>query len=315
MRWLRSALAALGVVLALATFTSAQTLNWNYDGTIAISGFRIYRALTSGTPPVCGTFALIGATADGILTYRDTDPALQPGQVYCYRVTAYNAEAESPPSNTATSTESYKSAAVLVTGAGFGGGPLVEVFSGTGSLLRSFFAYYPTFTGGVTVAVGDVNGDGIPDIVTAAGPGGGPHVKVFDGATGATIMSFFAYNPAFTGGVFVAAGDVNGDGFADVVTGAGAGGGPLVQVFSGRDGTLLRSFFAYEPAFTGGVRVAVGDVNGDGIPDIVTAAGPGGGPHVKIFDEATANIIMSFFAYQCDQATCFRAGVFVGSGQ
>ena len=95
--------------------------------------------------------------------------------------------------------------------------------------------------------------------------------------------------PAFTGGVFVAAGDVNGDGCADIVTGAGAGGGPHVRVFDGRTGTETHGFFAFAPAFTGGVRVAAGDVNGDGHAEIIIGAGPGGaarGPRVRPVDDA-----------------------------
>src|SRR5207253_2623408 len=94
-----------------------------------------------------------------------------------------------------------------------------------------FLAYPAGFTGGVRVALADVTGDKVPDIVTAAGPGGGPHVKVFDGATGKLVASWFAYNPGFAGGVYVAAGDTDGDGRAEVITGAGPGGGPHVKVF------------------------------------------------------------------------------------
>src|SRR5206468_8107956 len=106
------------------------------------------------------------------------------------------------------------------TGAGETGGPHVRVFDvarGNASL-ASFFAYDINFRGGVRVAAGDVNGDGTPDIITAAGPGGGPHVKVFNGLGGTLISSFFAYDLGFGGGVYVAAADVNGDGRAEVIT-------------------------------------------------------------------------------------------------
>ena len=201
----------------------------------------------------------------------------------------------------------------LIAAAGRGGGPHVRVFDGaSGSVLYSFFAYDPGFPGGVYVAAGDVDGDGKADIITGAGAGGGPHVKVFSGATGAVIRSFLAYAPAFSGGVFVAAGDVNGDGKADVVTGAGAGGGPHVQVFDGstNGSNVLASFFAYDPVYTGGVRVAAGDVNGDGKADVVTAPGPGGGPHVKVFSGGSAAVLASFFAYN----PSFSGGVWVGAG-
>ena len=147
-----------------------------------------------------------------------------------------------------------------------------------------------------------------PLAVVGAGPGGGPHVRLIEGATGLPVRDFFAYNPAFTGGVHVALGDVNGDGTPDVVTGAGSGGGAHVIVFDGVTGAVLHSFLAYPLGFTGGVHVAATDVNGDGKADIITGAGPGGGPHVRVFDGATGAEILSYFAY----APGFTGGVFVG---
>jgi hypothetical protein len=194
----------------------------------------------------------------------------------------------------------------IIVGAGAGGGPHVKVISGqTGAALMSFFAYAPGFTGGVRVAAGDVDNDGHADVITAAGTGGGPHVRVISGQTGSELLSFFAYDAGFAGGVFVASGDVNDDGFADIITGAGAGGGPHVKVFSGQDLTLLQSFFAYDPAFAGGVDVGATDANMDGHADIITAAGPGGGPHVKIFNGDSGAEMASYFAFNPD----FSGGV------
>jgi hypothetical protein len=153
-----------------------------------------------------------------------------------------------------------------------------------------------------------VNGDGFADIITGADAGGGPHVQVFSGKDLTVLKSFFAYAPIFSGGLYVAAGDVNGDGLADIITGAGAGGGPHVQVFSGKDGTVLQSFFAYAPTFTCGVRVAAADLNGDGRADILTGTGPGGGPHVHGYSGVNLDDLDSFFAYDA----LFHDGIFVG---
>lgn len=197
----------------------------------------------------------------------------------------------------------------IVTGTGEGSVPQVKVFNGLdNAVLRSFFPYDPGFAGGVRVAVGDVNGDGIGDIITGTASGTS-HVKVFSGQTLGELASFFAYSPTFQGGVFVAAGDVNGDGRADIITGAGAGAGPHVRVFSGATLTEINSFFAYAPTFTGGVRVAAGDINGDGREDVITAPGSGAGPQVKAFDSRSGSEFRSFLAY----ASNFTGGVFVGS--
>src|SRR5581483_6085543 len=199
---------------------------------------------------------------------------------------------------------------LFATGADAGGGPQVLVINADGALRFSFYAYDPVFTGGVRVATGDVNGDGVDDIITGAGPGGGPHVKVFSGRDGSLLQSFYAYAPGFTGGVFVAAGDVTGDGKADIVTGAGAGGGSHVRVFSGADGTLVQSFYAFGPGFLGGVTVAAGDITGDGRADVIAGAGAGGTPHVKVFSGADGSLVRSFYAY----TPAFLGGVTVAAG-
>jgi len=178
------------------------------------------------------------------------------------------------------------------------GKPEVRVFdAASGSQLSSFFAYAPNFTGGVTVAGGDVNGDGVFDIITAPGAGkGSPLVKVFDGKTDSLLSSFLAYSPSFQGGVFVAAGDLNGDGRAEIITGAGRGGAPQVKIFDGATHQAVDSFVAYGANFRGGVRVAVGDVNGDGRADIITGAGSGQPQPLRAFDAESLAAIDNFFA-------------------
>jgi len=174
---------------------------------------------------------------------------------------------------------------LVATGAGSGGGPTVATFDPTtGELLNRFFAFEGSFTGGVRVATADLTGDRTADVLAAPGPGGGPRVVVFDGITGAPTRDFFAFEPTFTGGLFVAAADFDRDGIADLIVSADVGGGPRVRILNGRTGATIADFFAFERSFTGGVRVAAGDVNGDGVPDLIVAAGTGGGPRVAVFN-------------------------------
>ncbi|CAN5634739.1 hypothetical protein BH09PLA1_BH09PLA1_33180 [soil metagenome] len=169
----------------------------------------------------------------------------------------------------------------------------------------SFFAY-PGFTGGVRVAAGDVNGDGLADIITGVGAGAGPQVKVFDRNGLNEIRSFFAYDAGFSGGVYVAAGDINGDSRADIITGTGTT-STHIKVFDAVSQAEVRSFFAF-PGFTGGVRVAAGDINGDGRADIIAGTGPGAA-QVRVLDGVTGAVLREFLPY-----AGFTGGIFVAAG-
>jgi FG-GAP-like repeat len=193
--------------------------------------------------------------------------------------------------------------------AGAGGAPIVNVYDRAGALLRSFLAYDSSFRGGVHVVTADMNSDGIRDIITAPGPGGGPDIRIWDGVTGIMFREFLAYAPSFVGGVNIAIGDVNNDGTPDLFTGPGPGGGPHVKVFNAATDQVLLQFMAYDPAFRGGVTVAAGDINNDNRADIITGAGPGGGPHVRVFDGVTGANTVNFFAYD----PAFRGGVNVAA--
>ena len=200
----------------------------------------------------------------------------------------------------------------ILSGNESGAPPTVHLQDPLGGTIYNFMAFDPAHPFGVNVAKADVDGDGVPDMVIGSGPGGPPRVRVFAGSTGLQVADFFAFDPGLTGGVNVATGDVNGDGFNDIIAGAGPGGQPAVRAFNFADigGGPISSFLAYDPAFSGGVFVGAGDVNGDGRDEIITGAGVGGTPQVNVFDGISGTFMQGFFAYTGG----FTGGVRVAGG-
>ena len=160
----------------------------------------------------------------------------------------------------------------------------------------------------VNVARGNFDQDPALELVTGPGFGGGPHIKLYDDDGAFMGKEFMAYDPRFAGGVDVAAGDTDGDGIDEIVTGPGFGGGPHVKIFD-VNGTLRSTFYAYDPKFAGGIRVAVGDIDGDGMAEIVTGIYSSGGPHVRVMT-ASGESITQFFAYDPN----FTGGIDVAVG-
>lgn len=201
-------------------------------------------------------------------------------------------------------------------GADAGDLPMIKMMDArNGQEYDRFLVFEESFTGGVRVASGDVNGDGIADAVIGTGVGGAPRIRVFDGSTMLPITGplgdFFAYEETFRGGVNVAVGDFNGDGFMDVIAGAGVGGAPRVRVFSGRDGSIISDFFAYEDSARGGVTVASADLDGDGKWEIITGAGVGGAPRIKTFAFGSEGPVTTLDMFAYDESA--RGGVNVAA--
>ena len=171
-----------------------------------------------------------------------------------------------------------------------GGGTRVLVYdfsSGQPVQVQSFYALEENLRTGLTVALGDVNGDNTPDIVVVAGPGGGPRTAFFNGAevfsSDAPSRLFndqYLYDENSRDGFFIALGDVDGDGIADVMLSSNTGGSTLIQIW---DGSLLNEGVANtlfsvtaNPGSNGvGVRIAAVDLNGDARADLVAGDGPG----------------------------------------
>jgi hypothetical protein len=203
--------------------------------------------------------------------------------------------------------------------------PLVKVVDAvTQDTLYTFYAYSTTFKGGVRIAVADVTGDGVPDIITAPGAGRND-VRVFDGAVLAalpqdalhfisnvsTAVAAVIPDPAsFNSGLYVTAGDVDGDGKMDIIT-SHSRGATLVHVYhNGGVFTLTKSWAPYVASITTGATVASGDTNGDGLWEVITAPGAGVAATVKVFNGQTGGLIRQFAGFE----STFKGGVSLAAG-
>ncbi len=148
----------------------------------------------------------------------------------------------------------------IIVAAEKGSEPWVRIYDKKGKLLKQFLAYNKTFRGGVRLAVGDFDNNGLADIVVAPGVSGGPHIRIFNGE-GRLMGQFFADDIKSRGGLTVAIGDVDNNSQNELIIGAGVGRPPFVKIYNNQ-GKLQGSFLAFPKNYLGGVNVAAASMYG-----------------------------------------------------
>lgn len=165
-----------------------------------------------------------------------------------------------------------------------------------GQPLMKVYPYGANYKGQIKVAVGDMDGDGFGEIFVFPTAREKLPIKIYarDGAN--IVASWLPYGEKFDGGYSVAVGNIEKGGAPEIVVGGGVGQAPKVRLYQRifNRFKLLREWLAFESSFKGGVNVAAGDVNGDGVDEIIVAAVKNKKPVIKIFDRLGKKLYQEF---------------------
>jgi hypothetical protein len=307
---------ALGSSTTLAADVNGSTAGIGYDqlsvkGTVSLAGHLTLNSTTpvpvgtavvlidnDDTDAVSGTFAGLpegatvtatsgqnftisyaGETGNDVILVAQTPPSGSPS-------------ATTAPGGSGSTSGSAHTPVRLFAVANANG--VVSVFNANGTL-RAQGDPFGGQARDVRVTTGDINGDGVDDILLAIDSGtlAGSVVGI-DGAT-LTFVGGFQPFGAFPGGTNVAIGDVNGDGRNDLVVSTAAGAGFVRAYDIAHGGGIIANFNAL-PGFTTGASLAVANVDGVGPDEIVVGVASNGPPIVAVYN-AGGQLLDAFLAY------------------
>lgn len=243
-----------------------------------------YSGVTTGTLTVTG----VASTLDG----------------YLYRVVASNGGGSAISTAASLSVDSSDVERIAIgLGQQSANGGWIETRAGMGgavapaSWIHLPWDAYNATGGGLRLAAGDVDGDGLDEIVAGLGTGGGGWMAVFDDAAhGHALLRWIqvpwaAYN-AGNGEVWPAVGDLDGDGRAEIVAGLGSGGAGWYAIFDDAAGGFAHlawrrvSWADYNASGSGATHPAIANVDGVGAHEIILGLGTGGGGYLEVVDGA-----------------------------
>lgn len=196
----------------------------------------------------------------------------------------------------------------IITTPGQGGGPHIKIFDILGGFKAHFFAYAPSFRGGLRVYAGDLNGDGKSEIITtpiSPTKSTRSEVRIFT-EKGVLLSQFFAYPRSTLSRITLAVGDIDGDGFSEIVATPADRVGP-VRIFSSA-GILKKEFYPFPKKFKLPVSLVLADVNADGKDDIIVAPAKRATPHIRVFD-GSLRLLAQFYPFDKNKKMILHLGV------
>jgi len=191
-------------------------------------------------------------------------------------------------------TEEEESVKYVVSAKG-SGEPKILLLGSKGEKIKDFFAFSSGSKIGTNIALGDVDNDGMIEIVVGAGAGGGPHVRIFN-LSGELENQFFAFGEKRRNGVLVAVGDADGDGKNEIITVEAGNVKPVARIFNNQGELIKDNIGIFSNIIKNAVGLAMGDVNKDGKDEMIVSTPSGIAGKIKVID-SSGNILGEFYPF------------------
>lgn len=163
-------------------------------------------------------------------------------------------------------------------------GAKLSAWQDDGQPLMTVYPFTANYKGEMRIAIGDINGDKKMELLVAPSDGYPAPIKVYTLYGAAYRADWYPYGTQYKGGFHIAVADVGNDLGNNIILGAGVGREPIVDMFDYAFNRVT-GWRAFEATFKGGIDVASGDLDGDGIDEIIVGAGPGKEPVIKVYSK------------------------------
>ncbi len=172
----------------------------------------------------------------------------------------------------------------------------ITVWRDDGQLYMRLFPYTTSYQGDLSIALGDITGDGELEIIVAPKGTYPLPIKVYSRHGVKVREEWYPFGKEYRGGYTVAVGNVLGKSPQEIIVGSGQGNASQIAIIND-EGEIKATWPVFESSFRGGISVAAGNVDGQGYDEIVVGAGKGKQPFIRVYDSVGKQLYDQFLAY------------------